>query len=547
VTAFAFLALRLREVRNDLRFARGRGLRRAALLVGLAALWVGNVALAVGVFLGESFGGLERAAAANPRRIESVHALELFMLAIVFNAQIFLGLLLDSAPAASLLSRDVLRVLVAPVPLRRIVLAKLVESFPAALGVVAPFVAASTLSYALARNATTAGLVAGTVLSAALTILTLSLSVLLAVSLARLFPRGRVKIILETGAGLTVAIGYIAIGWFHIADTIVETMTSIAQDPSPALHGIARTLSVLPGGWAARGVTALADGRLGEAVFWLGVLLLLAMMSLAIASRVAARLYADGWSPLETDGRDRARRASRPFARPVASALRAQVVKDVRLFLRSPEILVPALFVLLYFAFPLYASRKLGGDARALVGSGGWAACLLFGYELAARAIPLDRLSFWRLRAAPVSGRSIARCKHLSACLLGLGCAAAGQITVATLVHLDAAAIVIACTSGIALFWLGAALGVWFGAHFANFAWSNRETMLRLPGRWVAVPVFLLPFVLVLTHVSGWVAPHSLRAALIMSGVIALICGAAAEICLLRAARRIERIEWLVE
>ena len=60
MSVFAFVVLRLREIANELRFTRGRGLRRAALLAVLALSWIWIVAATLGTLLGRTFAGLEQ-------------------------------------------------------------------------------------------------------------------------------------------------------------------------------------------------------------------------------------------------------------------------------------------------------------------------------------------------------------------------------------------------------------------------------------------------------------------------------------------------------
>lgn len=100
---------------------------------------------------------------------------------------------------------------------------------------------------------------------------------------------------------------------------------------------------LLPNYWLARGMSAMASGRFGEAGYWFLVLLSTAMMAVQICLWMVPRLYYRGWSlaresasPVATyEGNGVLRLFDRAFGA-FTPPVRALLSKDLRTFVRDP-------------------------------------------------------------------------------------------------------------------------------------------------------------------------------------------------------------------
>ncbi len=98
----------------------------------------------------------------------------------------------------------------------------------------------------------------------------------------------------------------------------------------------------LPSTWLARGMRAGTEGQWSDVLFWWAMLMSTALMGLQFCHWLAGPLYYRGFCNSRTTGSPSRRRQAGLFgffdrlARPLPSALRALVVKDMTVFWRDP-------------------------------------------------------------------------------------------------------------------------------------------------------------------------------------------------------------------
>ncbi|MDQ1257799.1 MAG: hypothetical protein QG656_2405, partial [Candidatus Hydrogenedentes bacterium] len=161
-----------------------------------------------------------------------------------------------------------------------------------------------------------------------------AMGALIAMILARVFPRQKVRVM--------IGLGIIAVGLLFIYLQDVLNATRLSQDAvlEAVMDATAQTQSpFLPSVWASRGILAAGDRLYGESLFQFCLLLSTALMAVWATAEVAQRIYYAGYSFLA--GQDRTR--IRPLGVGVLGRLdhwlrwmpnpaRSLVVKDIKLF-----------------------------------------------------------------------------------------------------------------------------------------------------------------------------------------------------------------------
>jgi len=252
-----------------------------------------------------------------------------------------------------------------------------------------------------------------------------------------------------------------------------------------------------PGYWAAGALGGLAGGDPGAAFGY----------ALAVAAAAAASLGLAGWAAarhLETvqsriaAGSGVRRSRTRPADADTIAALpeaprglvRSILVRDAKLVSRDWAILSDVLtaailwMLLPLVAAPLYAA---GADGRALVRIMLIALAVGLGYEVAARAFPIERRAAEWMRLAPVPAARWAAAKLAGAGMVSLVLMLLGLASLTAGFDLAAEEIVEAIAIALPALAVALAVGLWTGARHGNPEWTNPRAMLTLGGRLLAV------------------------------------------------------------
>ncbi len=259
-----------------------------------------------------------------------------------------------------------------------------------------------------------------------------------------------------------------------------------------------------PMAWAGKGLVALGKSDWQSAVELLIPAILLTGTVFYLALITSERLYATGWSNLQNNRRKPKNRAAasvipaakdkglNPFARLLPASIRAIMVKDFLLYrreLRNVSRLITPLILGVVYAFGLLSS-----DGRGFEGQGEAPAwfmdalnsimvyadvmlALFIGWmliaSLAGLGFSMEGRSYWMLKSAPVSSRKLLTSKFLVSYLPALALCSVylivlqiikGSSVASAIVSLLAVALSLAGLTGIFLA---------FGTYGAKFDWDN--------------------------------------------------------------------------
>lgn len=284
------------------------------------------------------------------------------------------------------------------------------------------------------------------------------------------------------------------------------------------LRAVPAAYALSPGTWLSSAVAAAAEGQLPEAVRSTALLLVAGAASLALAAAAAgAHLETIHLRLAAGSGRGRNREAARPAA-PAGGFLGAMLRRDATLLARNwtvagDLVTAAALWTLLpQVGRPLFDAPPVT-IARAML----LALTVALGYEIAARAIPLERHGAAWARLAPVPATRWVTARYagvavLAAALLALAATGVAWALALSARELGGILAVVLPALAIAL-----AIGLWTGAAFGDPAWANPRAMLTLPGRALAT-------VMLLVQAGAWLVV----AAVLDAGGAALPAGLAA-------------------
>jgi hypothetical protein len=160
------------------------------------------------------------------------------------------------------------------------------------------------------------------------------------------------------------------------------------------------------------------------------------------------------------------------------------------------------------------------------------------GYEIAARALPLERRAAEWMRLAPVPPGSWAVARLLSVGSLALAVVAIAAAGLGIAARSSPGDWLNAATTVLPALALSVALGLWTGATFGNRDWTSPRGVLTLGGRLVAAA-------LVIVQVAGWLGFSAIEEAVSKPPFLpwlpeVLACGLAA-LATVALARRIGR------
>ena len=422
---------------------------------------------------------------------------------------VFMGVLLFSFGVllqALYLAGDMDFLLSAPVPIRAVFVAKLLQAVLPALaftllfGMPVLYGLGAAGGYSLSYYPTVAVILVVTALAAA------GLSSLLVMSVVRVVPARRVAEVLGLVGGLTSLL-------CSQANLLFRSAQPSQEQVSQGLGALA-TLNApwSPMAWAGQGLVAVGEGRWLSGITLTLLTLGLAGVVLAVALTTAERLYYTGWARVQLGTRRkrsvRAKGSAQQQANPLAGAVdrlvrlvpasvRAIILKDslvIRRDLRNVSRLLPSMVLGVVYTAALLRG---GGDAPAsrgtapawilqsldnLLAFGSIGVASFVGFSL---LIGVGMMSFsqegkqyWVLKTAPLSTARLLAAKYLVAYVPTLVLSWAFFLLPTLLKHdelslLAFGLLVLAlCTAG------GAGIALALGVAGANLEWDDPRRMV---------------------------------------------------------------------
>ncbi|MBP1702230.1 MAG: hypothetical protein H6Q38_1337 [Chloroflexi bacterium] len=484
-------------------------------------------------------------------------------LPVMLMSVAFLGILLTSFGVllqALYLAKDMDFLLAAPVPIRAVFIAKLLQAILPNLGLISLF--ALPVLFGLGVSAGYSWLYYPMVVItlAALALAAAGISSLLVIGVVRLFSARRVAEVLGF-MGAILAMLCSQSGQLANFDEMNSEQAQAAMQLATRYN-----TPWLPLAWPGRGLVALGEGNWGQALLLLGFTLGLAAVIFAVALVTAERLYYTGWASMQvvsTRKKPARQRRATPGEPTQASLLervvrlwvpgpvRALMVKDYYVLRRDlrnlSQLVTPLIFGIIY-AFILLRDPQIiygRGEMPEFIYQAAQnlslyinvGLSLFVGWMLVARlagmGIAQEGKSFWILKTAPLKVSYLIAAKflvaYLPALLIGwiflLALAIIQQSALSILwFTMPAVALLIAGNVGINLS---------FGITGANLDWQDPRQMQRGTSgcissiaSFIYLPLgFLLFFVpplgFSLFGLPGWVGQ---LVGLVLGGVFSLAC-----------------------
>ncbi|HEY0738861.1 MAG TPA: hypothetical protein VGD69_28335 [Herpetosiphonaceae bacterium] len=358
------------------------------------------------------FGSIDRFFAAVPSIMLTLFSFPLLLSSISF------------ALSTLYLSRDLDTLLVTPVPVRSVFLARFLEGLVTTYLLFFTLLAPALAGYGQALGYSVAFYLALFIVLLLLPLLPVSIGALLTMLLVRFIPAKRLRDVLTIVGGL-----------FGFAIYVGSQM--LTSDDFATTQNAERLLSfdvpALPTSWGARVMIAAGTGDL-QTLLIFGSLYLLATLGLfALCVVLAERLYYTGWVSMASTGAGRGRRrAQRELTaaegRSTGTPLGAIVRRDLRVLPRDLQQLSQLLFPLAISVFWIWrvitdaqlSEATIGApDAFAdttLVGMGLFV-CVLIASHLGLTGLSREGNTIWLLRLAPIDVWTVLWAKWLLAWL----------------------------------------------------------------------------------------------------------------------------------
>ena len=385
-----------------------------------------------------------------------------------------------------LLDSDLELLLRAPVSRVQLLLLKLVDSVPrttpAILGLAMPVAVAFGATYGAPLWAW--GLLP--LQLAALWATPIGLGVAGGLLLGRIVPGQRARETLAIFSTLTLVTL-----WITNAVVVPRLAAGMGEDRLRAvLSPPGWVAAVSPPHWAARAMVAAVRGEAAEALRRTAALLALGASSLALAAGASSLWLEEAL----------ARSSSAPKAaggrlgqRLPATAGRAMILKDARLFLRDWPVIADVLTAaLLWTLLPLLASPiRLGPPVftgRAML----IALAVALGYEVGSRCVPFERGGLAWSRLAPVPPRRWNAIKLAGAALVSLPLLLAAAAAIRLALPLAWGEWLGILSAGLSALAAALAVGLWTGWTFGDHHWTNPRAMLTMSGRLMATLLMLI-------------------------------------------------------
>jgi ABC-2 type transport system permease protein len=402
------------------------------------------------------------------------------------------------------LSRDLDMLLVTPVPIRSVFLARFAEGLAGSWLGIFVLLGAPLIGYGLGLGYGALFVIAVVIVLLLLPLLPTSLGTLLTMLLVRVVPAQRLREIVAVVGGLFGAFVWLGTqflgGTFSDRAGDVETGNVLRFD-----------LPFLPTSWGARTLIAAGTGN-GSALLGYGALYLLATLGVfAVCVVLAERLYATGWATMTaaTGGRVRRGRDRAPLLRGPAGAILRKDIRTLPRDLQQVSQLVVGLFFTLFW---LWRFTSTGPRDMPLGGIGATSAsvftCILLASNLGLSALSREGRSMWLLQLAPISPWTILRAKWVLAYmpfpLFGVVFAVFLRV-----VRDVAPSEVISMLLQLALIGMGVAgITTGLGGMFPRFDWDNPRNMTTARANFISFVAYGVYTALMLGLLNGapWLA-----------------------------------------
>ena len=314
-----------------------------------------------------------------------------------------------------------------------------------------------------------------------------------AFQLLRVVPARYVREALGLLSGLTFLLVWL------VNFVVLPRMSDTLEDPSSsfrrAMESFPHRYGFSPGWWVAVALASAARGTPGHVVIPALAVLALATVSLVLAAR-SAEANLETVRSRVVAGSTRSRRATTAQPRPTSerprSILSAVLARDARSLARSWTVLSDIVAAaILWTLLPFISAPAFGAANDKIVRAMLLALPVGLGYEIAARAIPLERHAYQWVRLAPVRAlewilAKFAGCLVLAFILLAI-------VATSAMIALklpQSEALPTMCLAAPALV-LALATGLWLGAAFGDPGWTNPRAMLTPLGRGISLGLLL--------------------------------------------------------
>ncbi len=499
--AWKLLRLRLRITVNGLRRSKGRT-RVGAVIVGvmLGAFAVFLLAMSWLLLSFLQSPELGRSLPIEPARI--IAAIPVLVLTGLFL--VVLLLTFGSLLQALYLVGDMDFLLVAPVPIRAVFIAKVVQAVAPVLGLFSLFGLPVLVGLGLASGYVPLYYPLVIVVMVGLALAAAGLSALLVMLVVRVVPPRRVAEILAfVGAILAVSLSQ--------AGNLGSAIGGGGGGPSGATVGGVLLLAStpwLPLNWVGEGLVDLGEGRWLTGLPLVGLALGLAFAAFWGAVVTAERWYYSGWAGMQVVERRPPRKSSPArrvdgagtavpwLARRVSQPLWGLVWRDaltLRRDLRNvSQLVTPLILGIAYTVLLLRGSgpgqaggagapEELGGPFRVLFGFSSVGMSLFVGGMLLARlattGFSREGRSYWLVKTAPVSSDQLLAAKFAVAYVPVFALSLALNVVVAIVRQLGAGQVLYSVVvSGLCLAGMTGIL-LAFGVLGANFTWDDPRRM----------------------------------------------------------------------
>ncbi|MGD9762958.1 MAG: hypothetical protein AB7V27_04500 [Candidatus Binatia bacterium] len=339
----------------------------------------------------------------------------------------FFSILLFSNIVAALssffLSRDLDRLVAAPVALRRLFYARFAETLIDSSWMLLLFAIPAFLAYGVVHNTGPAFYVATALTLPPFAVIPAALGVIVTAVLVHVFPARRTKDILLLLSIVTISVLYLL---FRLVQPERLVRPEGFADFSAFLAAM-RTpgATFLPSTWATEILFPLLGLRAGAPYFYYALLVSTAAVAAMGAEAVFTRLFLSGWTKAQEGRHARATREP-VWARALGAAMapcsaqtRALLVKEFKVFFRdtsqwSQLILLGALVVVYVYNFsvlPLDASPSITFYFKNVIAFLNLALAAFVVAAVAARFVfpsfSLEGRALWLLKGAPLSARRL--------------------------------------------------------------------------------------------------------------------------------------------
>jgi len=498
--SYVFRLLRLQVLIFFTGFKRARMRRKIGTIV-LALLALG--ALVGSFFLARFLVGLMRnpaLAAAGLDVTAFVKDIPVLIVSAAFTLILFtsFGLLLQ----ALYLANDMDFLLSAPIPIRAVFLAKLLQAILPNFALILLIGLPVLYGLAAANGYNVLYYPLVLVVLASLSLAAAGISGLLVMAVARVFPARRVAEVLGMISAILVIVSS---QWSNLRGNQDITPEQMLQG-TRALSGLNSPWSPLA--WGGRGLVDLGEGRWLPGLFFLALALVSSGLVFWVALNAAEKLYYSGWASMQVGTRRRNRTprgngrletaagGDALLRRLVPAQVRAMMHKDslqLRRDLRNLSQLISPMIMGVVFGIMLLRS---GGEPppgrgeapaafieafRLFLAYGSVAISLFVGWTLLSRlaliSFSMERSSYWILKSAPVSAGRLLAAKFLVAYLPALVQGWIFLFAISLLQKVPTAIILYGLPS-IALILAGLdGINLAFGVRSANFNWTDPRRM----------------------------------------------------------------------